>query len=549
MNNVGCKRDGIKWSIKIMATIFFLCLYGKGTTQVWQWSVSVDSVISGETNAHPQAFLWIPEHCKQVRAVVVGQHNMIEEGIFEHVAFRKAMSELGFAVVWVSPNWSVTFDFNKDADEDFNYMMKKLADSSGYKELEVAPIVPIGHSALASYPWNFAAWNPGRTLAAISIHGDAPLTKLTGSGKANPDWGSRAIEGVPGLFIMGEYEWWEDRIVPGFNYVSNHPKTPITFFADAGHGHFDYSDELIEYVCLFIRKAAAYRLPSKLNSNNRVTLNSINPASGWLIDKWRKDSLPTAKAAPYKEYKGDRKVASWVFDKDLAVATEKFYVKSRGKKEQHIGIIQNGEIVKPTGGHAQFTIPFIPINDGIRFTLKAFFADTSKAKPVIKHATTPITINRICGPVIKVNDTTFQIHFYRMGLNNPKRSNDIWLLAKNDGDAVYKSAVQQLDIRFPLVNFQGKPQQISFGAIPNQKAGTSALKLNATSTTNVPVYYYVKEGPAEVKGDKLVFTRIPPKAKFPLRVTVVAWQYGTAVEPKLQSAVPVERTFWIISKI
>ena len=41
--------------------------------QVWQWSVTVDSVVSGETKDHPMAFLWIPENCKQVRGVVVGR--------------------------------------------------------------------------------------------------------------------------------------------------------------------------------------------------------------------------------------------------------------------------------------------------------------------------------------------------------------------------------------------------------------------------------------------------------------------------------------------
>jgi hypothetical protein len=259
-----------------------------------------------------------------------------------------------------------------------------------------------------------------------------------------------------------------------------------------------------------------------------------------------KDSMPKAKAASYKEYKGDRKVASWVFDREMANATEMFYARHRGKIEQYIGFIQNGKVVKPIGGHAQFIIPLIPLTDGISFKLGTFFADSSKTKPVNKYSSTPITIGRICGPVVKVNDTTFQIRFYRMGFNNPKRSNDIWLLARNDGDDKYKSTVQQLDMRFPLVNKEGKPQKILFPAIANLKAGTTTLKLNATSTANVPVSYYVKEGPADIRGNIFDFTKIPPRAKYPIKVTVVAWQYGTNIEPKLQSAEPVERTFYIL---
>ena len=57
--------------------------------------------------------------------------------------------------------------------------------------------------------------------------------------------------------------------------------------------------------------------------------------------------------------------------------------------------------------------------------------------------------------------------------------------------------------------------------------------------------YYVREGPAEVDGDTLRMTAIPPRAKFPVRVTVVAWQFGRATEPMLKAAASVERTFLI----
>lgn len=55
------------------------------------------------------------------------------------------------------------------------------------------------------------------------------------------------------------------------------------------------------------------------------------------------------------------------------------------------------------------------------------------------------------------------------------------------------------------------------------------------------ILYYIKEGSACLKGDEIVFTKIPPRAKFPLKITVVAWQYG--VKEKVQSAQPVERSF------
>jgi hypothetical protein len=108
--------------------------------------------------------------------------------------------------------------------------------------------------------------------------------------------------------------------------------------------------------------------------------------------------------------------------------------------------------------------------------------------------------------------------------------------------------VQQSELKFPISNNQGTAQTITFPTIADQKASPSMrpVQLAATASSKLPVYYYVKEGPAVVD-DKglLTFTPIPPKATYPIAVTVVAWQYGRSTEPKVQSAAPVEQTFKI----
>jgi hypothetical protein len=55
----------------------------------------------------------------------------------------------------------------------------------------------------------------------------------------------------------------------------------------------------------------------------------------------------------------------------------------------------------------------------------------------------------------------------------------------------------------------------------------------------------VLEGPARVVGDTLLFTPVPPRAKYPVPVTVVAWQYGRQTGDQIQSAVPITRQFYI----
>lgn len=533
----------------LVALLVMLMLTSRITAAPWQWSVEIKDFVSAETNDHPDAFLWIPENCKQVRAVIVGQHNMTEETILEHPEFRRAMSKLGIAEIWITPGIDQKWDVTTGTQQIFEKMMKELAEVSGYGELEYAPVIPIGHSAMATYPWNFAAWNPERTLAVLSIHGDSPRTHLTGYGGANLDWGKHTIEGVPSLMVMGEYEWWEDRLITSFDYRREYPNAPLSFLADAGHGHFDISDELIDYLSLFLKKAVQYRLPVEAPLNAPVQLTPIEAKNGWLADRWRKDALPVSEAAPYDEYKGDKNQAFWYFDKEMAKATEKYYANERGKKEQYIGFEQKGRLVTfDPKSHVRMSPSFQPEEDGVTFHLKAVYTDTLRAEYSHEHGKRPIRMSRICGPVEVVNDTTFTVRFYRMGLDNPKRTGSICLMASVKQDDEYKSSVQQVEIRIPYRNKEGRPQRITFPPLKNISKSVKEVSLHALSDAGLPVYYYVKEGPAEIKNGKLVITKIPPRAKFPLKVTVVAWQYGRSEEPKVQSAEAVEQSFYIIAR-
>jgi len=536
-----------KYFLVVLLSLFMQV--AKVAAAPWQWSVEIKELISEETNAHPSAYLWIPENCKQVRAVIIGQHNMTEETIFEHPEFRKNMGKLGITEIWITPGIDQRWDVTKGTQQIFETMMKNLSEISGYTELEFAPVIPIGHSAMATYPWNFAAWNPERTLAVLSIHGDSPRTHLTGYGRANLDWGTRTIEGIPSLMVMGEDEWWEDRLITSFDYRREYPNAPLSFLADAGHGHFDISDELIDYLSLFLKKTVEYRLPEHSSLDAPIQLIPVEAKNGWLADRWRKNEKPTAEAASYDKYKGDKNHAFWYFDKEMADATEKYYANERGKTEQYIGFEQKGKLITfNPKSHVRMSPSFQPEADGVTFHLKAVYTDTLRNEYSKEHSTHPIRMSRICGPVEVVNDTTFTVRFYRMGLDNPKRTGGICLMASVKQDHKYRSAVQQVEIRIPYRNKEGISQRIIFPKLSDVKASVKKISLNGTADSGLPVYYYVKEGPAEIKGDKLVLTKIPPRAKFPVKVTVVAWQYGCSGEPKVQTAEAVEQSFYITAR-
>lgn len=525
--------------LALAAAVFFGAALAAPASE-WQWSVP---------DGQARAYLWIPPDCERVRAVMVGNHNMLEQNLLQHPEMRRTLAEFGIAEVWVAPKLEMPFDFNKGAGEHFDRVMDALAKESGYDELRSVPVIPVGHSACATFPWNFAAWNPARTLAVLSLKGDAPRTDRTGYGGPNVEWGTRTIDGVPGLMVMGEYEWGEERLAPAFRFVREHPGTPLAFVADAGGGHFDCSDELVTLLTMFLRKAALARLPKEPSRE----LVPVRPEAGWLMDRWRKDQPPAAPAAPFADYAGNRSEAFWCFDEEMARAIEKHYARERGKKPQALTVASEDVPLGKAAGEP-VTPRFLPMADGLTFKLRADFAGEVStngnsarwaclpAGSPLGHADGPIRLTTIVGPVKQLAPDTFAYSPGRAEAVENPRNLDLWILASQPGDGVYKRAVQQAKVR-AMPDERGASQTIDFPAIADQPADARPIKLRATSSADLPVAFFVREGPAEIAGDELSFTAIPPRAKYPVKVTVVAWQFG---RPGVAAAQPVKRTFHIL---
>ena len=92
----------------------------------WQWSVQISGIVSNETNDHPQAFLWIPSDCVQVKGYD-STHNMTEETLFENALFREKMSEIGLALIWITPGWDQKWDITAGSQKAFEQMLDDFA--------------------------------------------------------------------------------------------------------------------------------------------------------------------------------------------------------------------------------------------------------------------------------------------------------------------------------------------------------------------------------------------------------------------------------------
>jgi hypothetical protein len=396
-------------------------------------------------------------------------------------------------------------------------------------------------------------------LACLSVSGQWPYFR---DKNFAPDiWGDRNIDYIPCLETMGEYESAATWSNEGLKQRQAHPLLPLSMLSLPGQGHFATTAEKNEYLAFYLRKAAHYRLPEETTSGGSVKLRPVEPTkTGWLADKWRKDQAPTAPAAPVGQYTGDPKQAFWYFDEETARYTEAIGAQHRGKKPQLVGFVQDGQLAPQQNTHLQIRLKFQPESDGITFHLVPSFYDTvpgGSGRPAnwsglaagsaIFHSpdTSKLSIERVIGPVEKVDDTTWRVAFEKTGTGGDRHDMEVDFVATHPGDDKYKPAVQQAQMFIPTRNTKGQDQRINFPAIPDQREGTTSVKLNATSDANVPVSYYVLAGPAQVEGDMLKLTAIPPRAKFPVKVTVVAWQYGRSAEPLLKTAEPVTREFYI----
>lgn len=416
---------------RIIFSIILMCnlctMWAVGQSGIYQHSVALAGYISTETGKAPTAYIWIPEGCQTVKAVVLAQQNMTEEMLYKNEAFRKRMSELDVALVWVAPWFSQNWDPATGCQKVFEEMMVGLAGQSGHKELETVPIIPFGHSAQATFPWNFAAWNNQRTLCIISFHGDAPRTNLCGYGTANVEWGrTRNIDGIPGLMIEGEYEWWEARVRPALAFRMMYPQSCVSFLADAGSGHFEIMPETADYIATFIEKAMAKRLLPD------GSLRKIDPRDGWLACRYNPDLQPNdgdgakddifaieqrPKAAPYAHYKGDPHDAFWYFDREMAECTEARYTETWGKQQREMGAVETR------------------------------WSDDGQT--LIVEANQDVRIEVISGPLRKETDNRFKIYPYEAGLDNPKRSFTAWLIAIKEGDKTYKRCVKPIEVKIP----------------------------------------------------------------------------------------------------
>ena len=340
-----------------------------------------------------RAYLRLPQGHQVVRAVIYCHQNMTEEVLFRSLVFTRKMDSLGVAMAFIqqgSQNWDTTIrdDEGKTCQERFEQLMQDFAKGTHHPELTTSPIIPFGHSAQATFPWNFAAWNPDRTLCIISYHGDAPRTNLCGYGRANVEWGrTRNIDFIPGLMIEGEYEWWEARVRPALAFRMMYPDSRISFLCDAGKGHFDLCEETQDYIA---------RYQQSQGKQMQYVSAFVNAAPH--SDHWSEDGEPVTY-----------------------------------NPTSHIKL--------------KTTIPCDSSQGLPIITVTPVFTDSTHNAKSACHAQVRPRVVLISGPAIQTGEYTFRYDPDYFGFDPKRLWDGITLCIEADGDGEYKSAVQELNIQ------------------------------------------------------------------------------------------------------
>lgn len=387
-------------------------------------------------------YIRLPHGQREVKAVLYCHQNMTEEVLFRSPSFTYQMDSLGVAMAFIqrgSQNWDVTRkgDDGLNCQERFEKIMKAFADGTEHPEIATAKVIPFGHSAQATFPWNFAAWNPERTLCILSYHGDAPRTNLCGYGGANVEWGrTRNIDKIPALMIEGEYEWWEGRVNPALGFRMHYPDSRISFLCDAERGHFDLSEETQAYMAKFIEKALHY-VPVSTQSADGDEQFVAEAADGVYYSRWRADG----------QLADNIHDCFWYFDQEMVDMTKARYARSLGKKMQYVSAKLDGKLLEYNPkSHVKINVKC----DRNEFTLEPVFVDAERKSEVSQHAQTRPRIVLISGPAIQTGEYTFRIDPDYFGRDPRRQWTGITLCVEAEGDSEYKAAVQEMNIQVTI---------------------------------------------------------------------------------------------------
>jgi len=491
------------------------------------------------------AFLWLPPQAEQVRGVIVMGQTLMERQFAQDPAIREAAKAQQLAILYFTPGLGAA---------DLPELLNHLATTTGYAELATAPLMFVGHSAGGPAAQRLAAEHADRCFGLVQYRGGAP-----GGQRPLPPQ-------IPALMMMGQFdefgglmrdaegnEQWERGAQAMTDYRKADPAHLGAIAVEPGAGHFAWSDRNAKYLALWITKAAEAQLP-KQPAEAPGVITRIDPATGYLSDMRLKG--PQHPAAPYADYTGPKDEAAWHFDKEMAEATAAYHDGLTGRKDQFITWADRYWV---DAGARYFFMDIKWVGDGQTFEVHPKYAEAypsqhngqgphwHRSGQPAQNSGAPIKVKKVAGPVEPVGDNRFRWKHNNLTPAGGRERVTFMAYSAGDDEFRYTEQVGMLPRGFKGLT-KGADQTLTFPPIDDVTTSTGPIELNAVSSAGLPVSYYVAYGPAQIIDGKLVLKDVPTRAVFPIPVKVVAYQFGSGVDPQVKTAQPAEQTFAITGR-
>ncbi|MFP3937441.1 MAG: hypothetical protein ACLFVW_03795 [Phycisphaerae bacterium] len=327
-----------------------------GDEQLWQYELTVPR--PDRPDKAPVAHLWLPDGVETIRGLIIGDSIRHGGTVCRDPHVRKAAEDKKLGIVFFDPGLDAVFNWvENDSDKRLLRTLEKLAEETGHPELELVPWLTVGHSTGGIYARNVAYWKPDRVIGILHLKSgnlqDGLFHLKDDYLRKHPEAKYRTLAGVPFLAINGEYEEYgpkggdlgvglrsryslhaEDKskrnqtqwVMIRMQLLDRRRKNPDNLMAlvvERDGGHVSWNEDMSKLSAQFVRSAADARIPEDAPTGEVVQCKRVSAEDGWLMDPDIKD--PEHAPAPYEEYPGDKTLAFWVVDKDLAEALWEYH--------------------------------------------------------------------------------------------------------------------------------------------------------------------------------------------------------------------------------
>jgi len=519
-----------------------------GSRTVFQYAT--DLVINPETGKTVRAYLWVPAKADRIRGVLVGGSVLFEGSFASHAVIREACEKQKLAIVYFAPHLDAVFDVTKSADRLLG-ALDSLATASGHPELKVAPLMPYGHSVSTIWSRNILFWKPERCFGAIFFKG----------GFGIPDGHTIAeILNIPLIHIQGRFEEFgpgpsgalrprdgEDRSTGGKTamaqlsvFRAENPDFLMSLFVEDGSTHFALNDRVAVILAAYIEASAAARIPDwSATATEPPKLIPVQAASGGFSSSGNLFEPHAAPAGPVASWKGDKTKTFWHATTELATKADAFHAVAFEKKPQYVSAADAKGNPIQVNTDMRLKLGPVWVGPDTSKVTGVYFSEVPKNYPPVEgpveHADGPVRVRIFSGPLEPVDAGTVRVTM-----------DDRWgrpfVLFYHPGDKIFRNAEQPANLRVEEALKAGTPQKITFEPFGSLTKSQFPYTLKATSDSGLAVRFHVDHGPARVVDGRIELADVPEGAKWPVEIEVVAWQYGSAVEPKFASAEKVRQT-------